>query len=149
MDEGKKVTPETAGPAEQFAQFIRGLKLPDVHMDELLAIHKKNVAAFTKTVQTATDGASAVARRQGEILRTSLEQTAAMMRDFAVPGNPEEAVAKQIELVRKGFETAVTNARELAEMVEKSNREAFDIIKRRTSETLEELRKSLLKQEVG
>jgi len=146
MDTNKKSETETASPTDQFSAFIRGLKLPGVDMNELLASQKKNIEAFTKAMQTATEGAGAVARRQAEILRAALDQTTAMIRELTVPGSPKETMAKQAEFIKKAFETAVANARELAEMAEKANKEAFEIIRRRTSETLEEIRKSVLKK---
>lgn len=146
MDTGKKPETETISPMEQFSTFIRGLKLPEVDVNEIMASQKKNVEAFTKSVQTATEGAAAVARRQTEILGTALDQAKTMIREMTVPGSPRETVAKQAEFVKKAFETAVANARELATMVEASNREAFEIIRRRTSETLDEIRKSVLKK---
>jgi phasin family protein len=146
MDASKESKTETPSPMDQFSSFVRGLKLPDVDVNEILASQKKNVEALTKAVQTATEGAEAVARRQAEILRTAFDQTEAMIRELTVPGSPKEAVAKQAEFIKKAFETAVTNARELAEMIQKSNKEAFDVITRRTSETLDEIRKSVLKK---
>lgn len=144
MDQGNK--PETASPMEQFSSFVRGLKLPEVDMNEIMASQRKNIEAFTKSVQTATEGAAAVARRQAEILGAALEQAKTMMREMTVPGSPTETVAKQTEFAKKAFETAIANARELATMVETANREAFEIIRRRTSETLDEIRKSVLKK---
>jgi phasin family protein len=146
MDESNKSVTETNSPAEQFSAFIRGLKLPGVDMNEILASQKKNVEAFTKAMQMATEGAGAVARRQAEILRAAFEQSTAMFRDLTVPGDPKETVTKQAELIKKTFDTAVANARELAEMVEKSNKAAFEVIKQRTSEALDEIRKSLVKK---
>jgi len=144
MEQGKK--PETTSPMEQFSTFVRGLKLPEVDMNEIMASQRKNIEAFTKSVQTATDGAAAVARRQAEILGAALEQAKTMMREMTVPGSPKETVAKQTEFAKKAFETAIANARELAAMVETANREAFEIIRKRTSETLDEIRKSVLKK---
>jgi phasin family protein len=144
MDTGKK--PETTSPMEQFSTFVRGLKLPEVDINEIMASQRKNIEAFTKSVQTATDGAAAVARRQAEILGAALEQAKTMMREMTVPGSPSETVAKQTEFAKKAFETAMANARELAEMVETANREAFEIIRKRTGETLDEIRKSVLKK---
>jgi phasin family protein len=144
MDTGKK--PETTSPMEQFSTFVRGLKLPEVDINEIMASQRKNIEAFTKSVQTATEGAAAVARRQAEILGAALEQAKTMMREMTVPGSPTETVAKQTEFAKKAFETAMANARELAEMVETANREAFEIIRKRTSETLDEIRKSVLKK---
>jgi phasin family protein len=146
MDASKKPAAETPSPKDQFSTFIRSLKLPEVDVNEILASQKKNIEAFTRSVQAATDGATAVARRQAEFLRASLDQTKTMIGDLTVPGSPAETVAKQAEFFKKAFETAVANARELGEMVEKANREAFEIIRRRTSETLDEVRKSVLKK---
>ncbi len=47
---------------------------------------------------------------------------------------------KQAELVRKAFEQALANMRELAEMVSKSNTDAFAIINKRVTESLQELK---------
>lgn len=146
MDTSKKSETEPVSHTDQFATFMRGLKLPGVDVNEVLASQKKNIEAFTKAMQTATEGAGAVARRQAEILRTALDQIAAMIRELTVPGSPKETVAKQAEFIKKAFETALANARELTEMVEKSSKEAFDVVKRRTSESLDEIRKSVLKK---
>jgi len=146
MDESKKSETDTASPMDQFSTFIRGLKLPDIDVNEILASQKKNIEAFTKAMQTTTEGAGAVARRQAEILRSAFDQTTAMIRELTVPGSPKETVAKQAEFIKKAIETAAANARELAEMIEKSNQEAFEVIRRRTSEALDEIRKSALKK---
>jgi phasin family protein len=146
MDQSTKSGKDTTSPTELFSTFIHGLKLPSIEANEILASQRKNMEAFTQAMHAATEGAGAVARRQAEILRTALEQTTTMIRELRVPENPKETVAKQVELIKKSFETAVANARELTAMVEKSNKEAFDVIERRTSEALDEIRKSLLKK---
>jgi phasin family protein len=53
--------------------------------------------------------------------------------------------AKQTELARKAFEQALANARELAEMVSKSNTEAFAIINKRVTDSLQELKSLVAK----
>ena len=53
--------------------------------------------------------------------------------------------AKQTELARKAFEQALANMRELAEMVSKSNTEAFAIINKRVTESLQELKSLVAK----
>ena len=149
MEDRQKVETETMSPAQQFSAFIHGLKLPDIDVNEIVASQKKNIEAFAKAMETATEGACAVARRQAEILRAAFEQTAAMIRELRASGSPKETVAKQAELIKKGFETAVANARELAEMIDKSNREAFDVVRKRTKESLDELRNSLQQKKAG
>jgi phasin family protein len=146
MDDRKTSETEATSPMEQFSNFMRGLKLPGVDVNEILASQKKNIEAVTKAMQATSEGAGAVARRQAEILRSALEQATAMIHEITVLGSPKETVAKQAEFIKKAYETAVANARELAEMIEKSNKEAFEVVKRRTSESLDEIRKSILKK---
>jgi phasin family protein len=99
--------------------------------------------SLTQATRIAAEGATAVSKRQLELLQNALQQAAAMAREYKAPGSPGEAAAKQREIFTKAMETAFANARELAQMVEKSNREAFEVIQRRVTEGMEELRKSI------
>ncbi len=125
---------------EQFSRILEQFRFPGMDMHALMESQQKNLEALRELTRIAGEGAAAVSRRQQEIVQQALEQTAAMMRDFKLPGSPGEAAAAQQELVRKAVETALSNARELGEMVNKSSREAFDVIQRRTTESLQELR---------
>lgn len=63
-----------------------------------------------------------------------------MAQQFSSAGNPQEMSAKQAEVARKAFEQALANMRELAEMVNKSNADAFAIINKRVTDSLQELK---------
>jgi phasin family protein len=128
---------------EQFSKLLESFQVPGVDLRSVLDSQRKNVEALTQATQIATEGATAVGRRQAEILRSAIEQAATMARNLKVTGNPSEAAAAQSELFRKAVEIALANARELAEMVEKSNREAFEVIQRRVSEGLQEIRNAV------
>jgi phasin family protein len=132
---------------EQFSRMLEQFRMPGMDMHALLESQQKNLEALRESTRIAGEGAAAVTRRQQEIVQQALEQAAAIMRDFKMPGSPGEAAAAQQELARKAVETALANARELAEMVNKSSREAFEVIQRRTAESLEELRKTALKHQ--
>jgi phasin family protein len=131
---------------EQFSRMLEQFRMPGMDMHALLESQQKNLEALRESTRIAGEGAAAVTRRQQEIVQQALEQAAAIMRDFKMPGSPGEAAAAQQELARKAVET-LANARELAEMVNKSSREAFEVIQRRTAESLEELRKTALKHQ--
>jgi phasin family protein len=49
---------------------------------------------------------------------------------------------QQTELAKKAFQTALENARELAEMSAKASNDAFAVMKQRMAESLEEMRKA-------
>jgi phasin family protein len=85
----------------------------------------------------------AVVRRQAEILRTTLEETGTILTEVLGAGSPEDKAAKQAELVKTAFERALSNMKELAELVAKSNNEAANVISKRVSEGLDELKSAL------
>lgn len=120
-------------------------KLPGVDMDQLLAAQRKNIEALTAANQLAFEGMQAVLRRQTEILRQSMEQASSMVTELMAAGAPEEKVAKNAELAKVAFEKALANMRELAEMVAKSNAEAAEVISKRVSESLDELKAAVQK----
>jgi phasin family protein len=127
------------------SKLISEFKLPGVDVASALASQQKNIQALTAANQLAFEGFQAVARRQSEILRQSIEQTTAIVTELLAAGSPEDKVAKQAELVKSAFEKALTNTRELAELVTKSNSEAADVINKRVSESLEELKAAVAK----
>ncbi len=55
---------------------------------------------------------------------------------------PEVNLAKQTELAKSIFENAVSNLREMTEMVTKCSFEAFEVLNKRASETMNEVSKT-------
>lgn len=121
------------------SKFAGEFKVPGVDVDQMLAAQRRNVEALTAAQQLAFEGLQAVFRRQGEIVRQSVEQTSSLMTELMAPGAPGEKVAKNAELTKTAFEKALANAKELGEMVAKSNAEAADVLNKRFTESLDEL----------
>lgn len=127
------------------SKLMSEFKLPGVDVESAFAAQQKNIQALTAANQLAFEGFQAVARRQSEILRQTIEQTTSIVSELLAAGSPEEKVAKQADLVKAAFEKALANTRELAELVTKSNTEAADVINKRVSESLEELKSVVAK----
>lgn len=122
-------------------KMLGDVKIPGFDMQAIMDAQRKNIEALTAANQTAVQGMQAVAQRQAEILSQSMNEVSSIAQQLASSAsNPQEMTAKQAELVRKAFEQALANARELAEMVSKSNTEAFAIINKRVTESLQELK---------
>ena len=96
--------------------------------------------ALTAANQAAVQGMQAVAQRQAEILSQAMNEVSTIAQQLSSAGNPQEMSTKQAEVARKAFEQALANMRELAEMVNKSNTDAFAIINKRVTESLQELK---------
>ncbi|MDQ2695496.1 MAG: phasin family protein [Pseudomonadota bacterium] len=134
-----------------FSQFdltkmMQDLKVPGVDMKVLLDAQRKNIEALTNANQVVVQGMQAVAKRQSEILAQAMAEVSAAAQEIARAGDAQAMSAKQAELVRQAFEKAIANMRELAEMVTKSNQQAFELINKRVAESLEELKAAMARK---
>lgn len=136
--------------ADQFfdfdvSKYLADFKVPGLDVDSLVASQRKNIEALTQANKLAFDGFQAVVKRQTEILRQTIDEIAQVTKDIAEPGNPQDKAAKQTELAKDAFERSLSNLRELSEMIARSNGEAFDLLNKRFTQTLDEVRDSFLK----
>ncbi|HET8725963.1 MAG TPA: phasin family protein [Alphaproteobacteria bacterium] len=115
-------------------------KFPGVDMDVILSAQRRNVEALTQANQLALEGVQAVVRRQMDVMRQSLEEMSTMATELMNAGTPEARIAKQAEMTKASFEKTVANLKELSEMVGKSNGEAIEVINRRISAMLDEMK---------
>ena len=121
-----------------FEKMVGDFRVPGVDFEAVMQSQRRNMEAFTALNQQAAAGVQAVATRQAEILHTLMSEAAAAAQKLAGVA-PEARASKQTELTRKAFEHAVSNVRELTEMVAKSQNEALDTINKRVSEGLGEV----------
>nr|VFK50679.1 MAG: phasin family protein [Candidatus Kentron sp. TUN]VFK53294.1 MAG: phasin family protein [Candidatus Kentron sp. TUN]VFK54109.1 MAG: phasin family protein [Candidatus Kentron sp. TUN] len=130
---------------EQFSKILQDYKVPGVDTTAILESSRKNIEALVSANRQAVEGFQAVVSRQGEILRETANETASALKQLSSGEKPADVVSKQMELLNPAFERVLANARELAEMVQKSNTDAFDIMKKRFEESLSEF-KAIAKQ---
>ena len=105
-----------------------------------MASQQKNIEALAAASRTAMDSVNAVGKRQAEILQETMNQTAYSLETMIKAGSPFDIAAKQADLTKEGFEKALGNMRELAEMVTKAQNTTMDAISHRVSESLDELK---------
>lgn len=124
-----------------FTKAFSELRAPGLDVSALVAMQRKNIEALTEANQLALEGAQAVLRHQLELTRRTMEQFGQMLNGFMQPnGSMEDRLAKQAEYSKSALEAGMTNARELADLVTKANSDAVNVLARRVTETLEELR---------
>lgn len=126
------------------SRIMSEFKIPGVDVDAILASQRRNIEAVTAANQLAVEGMQAVMRRQTEILRQTIEETGSMLSESMGSGTPEDKMAKQAEMLKIAFGKALSNMKELSEMVAKSNTEAANLISKRVSEDLEELKSMMM-----
>ena len=137
-----RVKPEKAKDGSlDFTKAFGDIRMPGLDLQALAASQHKNLEALAQAGQLAVDGVRAVAQRQAQIVQQAFEQASTMFRELAQPGAPEDRVAKHAELAKSAFETGVANARELRELVAKTGNDTFEVIRKRVTESLDEVRK--------
>ena len=123
-------------------KMLGDIKIPGFDMQAVMDAQRKNIEALTAANQAAVQGMQAVAQRQAEIMSQAMSEVSSIAQQLASSvSNPQEITTKQAELAGKGFEQALANMRELAESVSKSNADAFTIINKRVTESLQELQR--------
>lgn len=120
---------------------MEGFKMPEVNVDLFVQAQRKNFEAFASANQLAFEGMQAVAKRQGDIVRETIEELTKVGKEFSsIDQAPEARMAKQAEMAKAGFEKAIANLRELSDMLMKANGEAAEVITHRISEALDEVK---------
>ncbi len=120
-------------PSFDFAKLMKDFKLPGVDLAAIMEREKKNIEALTEANRIAFEGWQALVHRQGEILQDSIKRAVGTLQG-------EDAGTKRMDMATHAFQTALSNMRELAEMAAKSQKETFDVIRKRVEENVAALR---------
>ncbi|MGE3304734.1 MAG: phasin family protein [Rhizobiaceae bacterium] len=138
--------PEPQNFMDMFAKLGEGLRLPNLDIEKILSHHRKNLEALQKSASATASGASNLMAKQRDVLQDTLREITDMAQDFRDSGNPQDAMAKQVEFARKSFEAAVKNAGESAEIVRKSGGESIEVLRNRIKEAMDEVREAFEKK---
>ena len=142
----KTAKPTGAKPDFDMKKHFENLHFPAMpDMDAVLAAHRRNLEALKAANRAALEGAQLVARRQVEIMQETMAGLTAAMKDVPASQTPASQAARQTELLKKAYESAVANTKELGDLVQKSNAEAMSKLNTRFSEALSEM-KTLLEK---
>ncbi len=129
-----------------FSKVVGEFKFPMIDVDSLVDLQRRNMQAFTAANQTAFEAFRAIAQRQADMLKVGLEDLSKASGEMFAAGSLEEKAVKNADLVKKTYETAIANMKELSELYAKGNADAFEAINRRVTEALEEVKGITLKK---
>jgi phasin family protein len=132
-------------PAALMAEMTRRfteMRFPSMIPDSsaLLAAHRRNMEVLSNANRLALEGAQAVARRHMEIMQQTMTELSEHVRELATSESPQAKAARQAELVKKSYERAVGNIRELSDLIQRSNTEALQVLNERFKEAMDEIK---------
>src|SRR5512133_306653 len=145
VDELAQAIKDPTKMVDEVAKAIKQVNLPGVDVDSLVASQKNNLEAVTSANQIAFQGLQAVAKRQAEILQEMMNEASTAVDSLSKAGSPREIVATSTELAHGAFEHALTNMKQLAELVTKASQEVTSTINTRMLASIDEIKAMALK----
>ena len=121
-------------------KMIAHFRFRPFDVETLMACQRRNIEALTQANQLAVEAVHAVARRQIEIARQTLDDMSALLRDLAQPASTEDRIAKNTAYAKQILEKSISNGREITLLATKAGTEAADVLHRRACEGLDEIR---------
>ena len=109
-------------------------------VEAVWAAQRRNIEALSQANQLAVEGVQAVARRQIELTRETFEGFSALLRDLAQPASPEDRIAKNTEYAKQMLEKGVNHGREVVSIAAKTGADAAEVLQKRATESLDEMR---------
>jgi phasin family protein len=129
-----------------FSKVAGEFKLPTMNVETFVETGRKNFAAVTTVSTAAVESFKAIAQRQGDMVRSAMEDFSKYGSDVMSAATIEEKATKQIDFAKKSYELAVANTKELADLYTKSSTEAFETLSARVAELTEEVKAAIAKK---
>lgn len=138
---GKNAMDTGMAKMAEFTRMFSDMKMPGMPgMDAFLQAQRRNMEVLSNANRVALEGAQAVARRHMEIMQQTMQEVTETMRDMATADSPQAKAAKQTELMKTAYERAVSHMKELADLIQRSNGEALNMLNHRFAEAMDEVK---------
>ncbi len=138
---------------DEFTRMLSDMNLPGIPgmpgTEALVTAHRRNMEALSAANRVAMEGAQAVARRHMEIMQQTMQELTETMRSLASPEAPQAKAAKQAELLKGAYEKAVSNSRELGDLIQRSNSEAVGLLNKRFTDAMDEVKTLIAQAKAG
>ena len=131
--------------ADKLTELFSAAKLPGVDADAVLAAQQKNVDALIEANQVVIAGYQDLYKRQVALFEAAVAETKDKLAQ--VQGQPLTAdqATQGVDALKAAFEKAATDVKELAELAQKANTGAFEIVKTRAEEAVVEFKTAAAK----
>ena len=126
----------------EFDKMFEAQPMPGIDMQAMVDAHKKNVSALVEANKAVMAGYQELYKRQVALVEESLAKAKDQMMELqGQPVSPDQA-GKAMESLKAAIEKASTDIKELAELAQQANVEAFNIIKARFEEAVGEFKQA-------
>jgi phasin family protein len=113
----------------------------------VMEAQRKNIQALTEANQCVMNGWQVMAKRQAEMVSQFVQDNSGLAAQSFAPTDPQDAIAKQAELLKTACARTMENAREIAEIARKCTVDTADVINRRMTAGMSEIKKTASKKD--
>jgi phasin family protein len=109
-------------------------------VEAVWAAQRRNIEALNQANQLAVEGVHALAKRQIEMTQQTIEDFSTLVREMTQPVSTEDRIAKHTEFTKKMIDKGLTHGREVAALAAKAGTEATEVLQKRATEGIDEMR---------
>ncbi|MCB1562080.1 MAG: phasin family protein [Alphaproteobacteria bacterium] len=128
------------------SKLLGGSSSAPFDMALFLESQRKNMQAMTEAQALAIENMRALAQKQSEALSQMIEDNSVIAREIMAEGSPEKKMAKNADIFKTVYERNIRNLQDMSDMIGKSGQEASEIINKRVSASMNEI-KTLLEKD--
>ncbi len=141
QDMQRRATEAGMAGMSEFTRMFSEMKFPAMpDMEGFLQAHRRNMETLSAANRVALEGAQTVAKRHMEIVQQTMQDMTETIRDMSIAESPQARAAKQAQMIKHAYEKAVSNMRELADLIQRSNGEALNMLNQRFAEAMDEVK---------
>jgi phasin family protein len=141
QDMGRRATEAGLAGMGEFTRMFSDMKFPAMpDMEGFLTAHRRNMETLSAANRVALEGAQTVAKRHMEIVQQTMQEMTDTIRELSSPDSPQARAAKQAEMMKLAYERAVAHMRELADLIQRANGEAVQMLNHRFTEAMDEVK---------
>ena len=134
--------------ADKLTEMFGAAKLPGVDTDAVMAAQKKNVEALIEANQVVIAGYQDLYKRQVALFEAAVAETKDKLSQPQGQPLTADQATQSVDALKAAFEKAATDVKELAELAQKANTGAFEIVKARAEEAVVEFKTAAAKAAV-
>ena len=124
---------------DMFQNFGEQMKIPGPDVAQMMESHRKNLQALQDAASIGAASAQAVAEKQQAAMSQALSDIAESVQQIAGSGDAAGGMASSMDLAKRSFEMTMSSATEIGDIVKQGNMDAFNVLRDRMVESIEEL----------
>lgn len=121
-------------------KFFENAKMPGFDAEAIAAAQQKNMEAFVEANKAAAAGYQEIFKRQVALFEESMGAMQKQISEMKMDQLSPEGAQRQGDLMKESFEKAMASFSELTETAQKANSDAFEIMRTRIQDAVEELK---------